>query len=111
MGSGSCDNFSMGLAWIIADINLLSIDALEIDFESKSEADLFQRVLLCIFTCSLADAFSHMNDSPTFFEAHVIHQLFHQVDATAMSGTDVFGGCRIRHLINVKSSSLVLYRD
>jgi hypothetical protein len=34
VGSGSCDNFSMGLAWIIADIRFLSIDVLDIAFES-----------------------------------------------------------------------------
>src|SRR5258708_692816 len=34
VGSGSCDKFSRGLAWIIADINLLSIDVLDVDFES-----------------------------------------------------------------------------
>jgi hypothetical protein len=33
-GSGCGDNFSRGLAWIIADINLLSTDALDIDFEA-----------------------------------------------------------------------------
>src|ERR1700730_18296363 len=50
-----------------------------------------------------------MNDNSTFFEAHFIHQRSHQVDPAAMNGTDVFRGCRIRHLINVESSSLVLY--
>ena len=111
VGSGSWDNFSTGLAWIIADINLLSIDALDIDFESLSETDLLQRVLLCIFGSSFAGALSHMNDNSTFFEAYFIHQRFHQVDATAMNGSDAFRDCRIRHLINVKSSSLVLYSD
>src|SRR6267154_624102 len=41
VGSGSCDNFSRGLAWIMADINLLSrcfqyrffLDARNIDFD------------------------------------------------------------------------------
>ena len=50
-----------------------------------------------------------MNDNSTFFEAHFIHQCSHQVDTAAMNGTDVFRGCRIRHLIDVESSSLVLY--
>src|SRR6202050_4479921 len=35
VGRGSCDNFSMGLAWIIADISVLFIDCLDMDFESK----------------------------------------------------------------------------
>src|SRR5437667_12772903 len=52
-----------------------------------------------------------MNDNSIFFEAHFIHERFHQVDATSMTGTDVFGGCRPRHLIDVKSSSFVLYCD
>jgi hypothetical protein len=34
VGIGSCDNFSRGLAWIIVDIDLLSIDAFDIDFEA-----------------------------------------------------------------------------
>ena len=73
VGSGSCDNFSRGVAWIIADINLLSIDALDIYFESKSEGDLFKRVLVCFFISSLAGALSHKNDSSTFFEADFVH--------------------------------------
>ena len=38
-----------------------------------------------------------MNDNSTFFEAYFIHQRFHQVDATAMNGSDAFRDCRIRH--------------
>src|SRR5882672_11097795 len=52
-----------------------------------------------------------MNDNSTFFEAHFIHERFHQVNATPMHRSCIFGGCRIRYRINVKSSSLVLYRD
>jgi hypothetical protein len=100
VGSGSGDNFSTGLAWIVADINLLSIDALDIDidFESLSETDLLQRVLLCIVGRELAGALSHMNDNPIFFEAHFIHQRFHQVNPTTVSGTGILGSSGIRYL-------------
>jgi hypothetical protein len=111
VGSGSCDNLSTGLTWIIADINLLSIDALDIDFESLSETDLLQRVLLCIVGRELAGALSHTNDNSTFFEAHFIHQRFHQVNPTTMNGSGIFGSSRVRYLIQLKSTSFVLYRD
>src|SRR6202451_1977639 len=111
VGSGSFDNFSKGLAWIIADISVLFIDALDMDFGSERETNLLQRVRLCIFGCSLAGALSHMNDDPTFFEAHFIHQRFHQVNPTTMNGSGILRSSRIRYLSNVKSSSLVLYRD
>ena len=52
-----------------------------------------------------------MNDNPTFFEAHFIHQRFHQVNPTTMNGSGILGSSRIRYLVNVKSSSLGLYRD
>ena len=52
-----------------------------------------------------------MNDNPTFFEAHFIHQRFHQVNPTTMNGSSILGSSRIRYLISVKSSSLVFYRD
>src|SRR3984957_3855009 len=111
VGSGSCDNFSKGLAWIIADISVLFIDALGMDFESKRETNLLQRVRLCIFGCSLAGALSHMNDNSTFFEAHFIHQRFHGVAPTTMNRSGIFGSSRIRYLIQVKSSPFVLHRD
>src|SRR5580692_1187684 len=111
VGSGSCDNLSTGLTWIIADINLLFIDALDIDFESLSETDLLQRVLLCIVGRELAGALSHTNDNSTFFEAHFIHQRFHQVNPTTMNGSGIFGSSRVRYLIQLKSTSFVLYRD
>src|SRR5580700_1889009 len=103
VGSGSCDNFSKGLAWIIADISVLFIDALDMDFESKRETNLLQRVPLCIVDYSLAGALSHMNDNSTFFKAHFIHQRFHQVNPTTMIGSGIFGSRRIRCLVNVKS--------
>src|ERR1700732_1391010 len=52
-----------------------------------------------------------MNDNSTFFKAHFIHQRFHQVNPTTMNGSGILGSSRIRYLSNVKSSSLVLYRD
>jgi hypothetical protein len=73
VGSGSCDNFSKGLAWIVADINVLSFDVLDIDFEPLSKTPLLQRVPLCIVDNSLAGALAHANDNSTFFEAHIIH--------------------------------------
>ena len=39
--------------------------------------NLLCRVLLCVFGSSLPSPLSHMNDNPTFFEAHFIHQRFH----------------------------------
>jgi len=48
--------------------------------------------------CSQAGVLSHMNDTPTFFEAHFIHQRFHQLDATTMNGSGIFGCRRIRYL-------------
>jgi len=81
------------------------------DFESKRETNLLQRVRLCIFGCSLAGALSHMNDNPTFFEAHFIHQRFHQVNPTTMNGSGILRNSRIRYLISVKPSSLVFYCD
>jgi len=77
----------------------------------KSETKLLWPVLLYILGCRLAGALSHMNDNATFFEAHFIHERFHQVDSTSMNEPDVFGGRRIRHLINLKSLSFVLYSD
>ena len=111
VGSGSCDNFSKGMAWIIADISVLFIDALDMDFGSKRETNLLQRVPLCIVDYSLTGALSHMNDNSTFFKAHFIHHRFHQVNPTTMIGSGIFGSRWIRYLVNVKSSSLVLYRD
>ena len=32
----------------------------------------------------------HMNDGATSFKANFIHQVFHQVDSTAMAGLDIF---------------------
>src|SRR5258708_1213835 len=57
----------------------------------KSETKLLWPVLLCILGCRLAGALSHMNDNATFFEAHFIHERFHQVDSTSMNEPDVFG--------------------
>jgi hypothetical protein len=50
------------------------------------------------FDGSLAGVPSHMNDHPTFFEAHFIHQRFHQPDATTMNGSGIFGSRRVRYL-------------
>jgi hypothetical protein len=50
------------------------------------------------FGGSLAGVLSHMNDNPTFFEAHFIHQRFHQLDTTTMNGSGIFGSRRIRYL-------------
>src|ERR1700723_2702504 len=47
VGSGSCDNFSKGLAWIIADISVLFIDALDMDFESKRETQTYSSEFVC----------------------------------------------------------------
>src|SRR3984885_760390 len=58
VGSGSCDNFSRGLAWIIADIIFMSIDVLDMDFESYPETNLFRRVLSGISGYRLAEALS-----------------------------------------------------
>jgi len=44
------------------------------------------------FGGSLADALSHSNDNSTFFEAHFIHQRFHQPYATTMNASGVFRG-------------------
>src|SRR5216684_5651922 len=71
VGSGSCENFSSGPAWIIADINPLCIDALDRDFVTRNQ--LLQRVLRCSFGCRLADALSHMKDNSTVLKAHFIH--------------------------------------
>src|SRR5580700_10412448 len=89
----------------------LSIDALDIAFESPSETDLLHRALLHIIGFGFAGALSHMNGNSTIFEAHFIHQRFHQVNPTTMNGSVVLGSRRVRYLIQVKSSSLVLYRD
>jgi hypothetical protein len=43
------------------------------------------------FGCSLAAVVSHINDNPAFFEAPFIHHRFHQLDATTMSGSGIFG--------------------
>jgi hypothetical protein len=59
----------------------------------------------------LTGALAHTNDNSTFFESHVIHERFHQVDATAMNGSCIFESRRIRHRINVETPSLVLYSD
>jgi hypothetical protein len=88
----------------------LSIDAPGTVFESPSETNLPQRVLLHIGS-SFANALSHMNDDSIFFEAHFIHQRFHQVDSSTMNGSLVLGSRRVRYLFNVKPSPLVLYRD
>src|SRR3984957_19018485 len=82
VGIGSCDNFSRGLALIIADIRFLSLDALDIAFESSSEIKLLRRVPLHIIGSSFAGALSHVNGNSTVFEAHFIHQSFHQVNPT-----------------------------
>jgi hypothetical protein len=66
---------------------------------------------LSIVAGSLARALSHMNDNSTVFEAHFIHQRFHQVNPTTMNGSLVLGSRRVGYRTNVKSSSLVLYRD
>src|SRR5271156_5074405 len=89
----------------------LSIDALNIAFESPSETNLLQRILLHIIGSSFAGALSHMNDNSTFFEAHFIHQCFHQVNPATMSGFCILRSRRIRYPINVKSWSFVLYRE
>src|ERR1700683_685549 len=60
---------------------------------------------------SFGGALPHMNDGSTFLEANFIHQCSHHVDATAVNRSDVFWGCRVRDIINVKSSSFILYRD
>src|SRR5580693_365402 len=52
-----------------------------------------------------------MNDNPTVFEAHFIHQRFHQINPTTMNGSLVLGSRRVGYRSNVKSSSLVFYRD
>src|SRR6266699_5375260 len=44
------------------------------------------RVLLCILVCIAAGPLLHMSDNSTFFEAHFVHERFHQVDATPMTG-------------------------
>src|SRR5882672_10663849 len=77
----------------------------------KSETNLRRRVPLCILDFSLAGALSHMNHNSTLFEAELIHQRFHQVNPTTMNRRGVLGSSRIRYPVNVKSSSLVLYRD
>src|ERR1700681_5042817 len=46
VGCGSCDNFSRGLAWIMADIIVSSSRCTNIAFESESEVIYF-RELLC----------------------------------------------------------------
>src|SRR5580698_1960643 len=89
----------------------LSIDALNIAFESPSETKLLQCILLHIIGSSFAGPLSHMNDDSIFFEAHFIHQRSHQVNPTTMNGSLVLGSRRVGYRINVKSSSLVLYRD
>src|SRR6202051_3958902 len=66
---------------------------------------------MCIVDYSLAGALSHMNNNSTFFKAHFIHQRFHQVNPTTMNGYGILCSSRIRYLTNVKSWSLVLYRD
>ena len=66
---------------------------------------------MSIVAGSLARALSHTNDNPTVFEAHFIHQRFHQVNPTTMNGSMVLGSRRVGYRTNVKSSSLVLYRD
>ena len=48
---------------------------------------------------------------PHLLQSELHPSTLHQVDATAMNGCDVFEGRRIHHVINVKSSSLDLYRD
>src|SRR5438128_12562726 len=65
-GSGSCDNFSRGLVWIIADITPL-YRWFRYGFRIVTGNYLIWRVLLCILGCSLAGALSHLNDNPTFF--------------------------------------------
>src|SRR5271156_3701558 len=95
VGSGSCDNFSTGLAWIVADINVLSLDVLDIDFESLSKTLLLQRVPRCVVDNSLADALPHANDNSTFFEAHIVHESFHQVNPTTMSGSCILRSRRV----------------
>src|ERR1700689_595568 len=81
----------------------LSIDALDIAFESPSETNLLQRILLHIIGSGFAGVLSHMNDNSTFFEADFIHQCFHQVYPTTMSGSCILRSRWIRYPINVKS--------
>src|ERR1700677_3629482 len=81
----------------------LSIDALNIAFESPSETNLHQRALLHIIGSSFAGARSHMNDDSTFFEAHFIHQCFHEEYPATMNGSCILRSRRIRYPVNVKS--------
>src|SRR6266576_3687221 len=106
VGSGSCDNFSRGLAWIMVDMIGSSSRCTNIAFESESGRYLLPRAPLSIVAGSLARALSHMNDNPTVFEAHFIHQRFHQVNPTTMNGSMVLGIRRVGYRINVKSLSL-----
>lgn len=50
---------------------------------------------------------SHIDDGAPSFKANFIHQGFHQVDSTTMTGLNVFRGGRIRDPVNLKSLSLV----
>src|SRR6267154_5346274 len=109
VGSRSCDNFSRGLAWIIADINLLSV----LYRCSRYRFGIVIGNLLTAVSSTvhlwlqLGGILSHTNDNSTFFEAHFIHERFHQVNATSMNGFCIVGAGRIRYRINVKSPSLV----
>jgi hypothetical protein len=47
-----------------------------------------------------------MNDHATFFEARFFYERFHQVDTTAMNGSDIFLSYGIRYRIGVTPQPL-----
>src|ERR1700730_6953412 len=55
-----------------------------------------------------SNAFTHMDFGPTSLKVNLVHECFHQVDATATLGQNVFNRCWIQNFGGIKPFSLVL---